>query len=291
MPNTYLADELHLTGENATAKVSPVGASLTHLSIDGIEVVAQVTKQTSAKNFAGVTLAPWPNRLAGGSWQYNGQNLTAPINDSAGNANHGLLFDRKFTLKEHTKKSAEFSSRLGADAVYPFEVDFLVRYELANGELVTTLTAKNHGTDKAPIAFGSHPYLTVANNSQVEIPAELQAVNNEHQIPIAFEPATKNKSASGEAPEFSSLSLDDCFTKLHFDSTGVATATIRNDDGSKIELWQESLFKYLMVYTLGNQLALEPQTAPANALNSGDDLIWLESGDAISASWGIRVIK
>lgn len=291
MPNTYLADELHLTGENATAKVAPLGASLTQLSIGGTEVVAQVTQQTSAKNFAGVTLAPWPNRLAGGNWQHNGQTLSAPINDPAGNANHGLLFDRKFAVLEHTQKSVVFSSRLGADAVYPFEVEFLVRYELANGELVTTLTAKNYGTDKAPIAFGSHPYITVANDSKVEIQAQLQAVNNDQQIPIGFEPATKNLAANGQPPAFGTLSLDDCFTKLNFDSSGVATTKIKNLDGSKIELWQDSLFKYLMVYTLQNQLALEPQTAPANAFNSGTDLIWLESGDASSASWGIRVSK
>jgi aldose 1-epimerase len=35
-------------------------------------------------------------------------------------------------------------------------------------------------------------------------------------------------------------------------------------------------------------LALEPQTCPANAFNSGEDLIWLESGQTWSASWGVR---
>ena len=291
MPNSFLADELHLIGENSTAKVAPLGASLTQLNIGGTEVIAQVTMQTSTKNFAGVTLAPWPNRLAGGCWQHNGQTLCAPINDSAGNANHGLLFDRQFAVLKHTKNFVQFSAVLGSEAVYPFDVEILVSYEMVNGELVSTLTAKNHGSDKAPVAFGSHPYVTVSKTSTVEIHADLQAVNNENQIPVAFEPATKNKSASGEAPAFAELRLDDCFTNLNFDSSGIATTTINNVDGSRIQLWQEALFKYLMVYTIGSQLALEPQTAPANALNSGTDLIWLEPGDSISASWGIRVIK
>ena len=34
-------------------------------------------------------------------------------------------------------------------------------------------------------------------------------------------------------------------------------------------------------------VALEPMTAPANALNSGEGLRWLEPGGTFSAEWGI----
>jgi aldose 1-epimerase len=38
-----------------------------------------------------------------------------------------------------------------------------------------------------------------------------------------------------------------------------------------------------------NLVAIEPQTAAANALATGDGLIWLESGETFTGSWGIEV--
>ena len=35
-------------------------------------------------------------------------------------------------------------------------------------------------------------------------------------------------------------------------------------------------------------IAIEPMTCGVNALNTGQDLIWLEPGDTWSASWGLR---
>ena len=35
-------------------------------------------------------------------------------------------------------------------------------------------------------------------------------------------------------------------------------------------------------------VALEPMTAPPDALNSGTGLIWLEPGESWTSSWGVR---
>jgi aldose 1-epimerase len=40
----------------------------------------------------------------------------------------------------------------------------------------------------------------------------------------------------------------------------------------------------------GNTLvALEPQSSPANALNTGDGLVWLEPGQVWSGRWGVDI--
>jgi aldose 1-epimerase len=36
-------------------------------------------------------------------------------------------------------------------------------------------------------------------------------------------------------------------------------------------------------------LALEAQSAPANAFNTGDGLVWLEPGQIWSGTWGIDI--
>jgi aldose 1-epimerase len=39
--------------------------------------------------------------------------------------------------------------------------------------------------------------------------------------------------------------------------------------------------------TLRKAIAIEPQTGPANAFNSKEDLIWLEPDQVFEASWGV----
>lgn len=285
MPIEFLENELLLQNEFATASVSPTGATLTQLVINDLQVVAHASVDDVKNAFAGVTLAPWPNRLAGAAWNHDGQEFVAGINDPKGNANHGLVFNRSFTIKTQTKESVVLACRLSQDPAYPFDVEIQVSYKLTGAQLDASISATNLGEQKAPIAFGTHPYLQVAPKSKITINAATQATNDVNQIPIGTKPAVEIV-----GKEFESLLLDDCFSDLARDASGIATTKIRNPDGTNFLLWQDQVFKYLMVYThptLG--IALEPQTAPANALNSGVDLTWLQAGEAITGSWGIRV--
>jgi aldose 1-epimerase len=62
-------------------------------------------------------------------------------------------------------------------------------------------------------------------------------------------------------------------------------------------LWGDESFTYVQVFTSRKlatrpagaaALAVEPMTAPANALNTGRGLRWLEPGETWKAEWGIR---
>lgn len=285
MAQEFLKGELLLESQSAFARVSPWGATLTELVINGDQVIQHASKPDVANSFAGVTLAPWPNRLAGGTWNFKGEALTAPANDGKGNANHGLVFDRKFEIEEQSASRVKFSIQLGSDLVYPFDVSVEVTYELIGEELSSEISATNKGSVAAPIALGTHPYFNVFPDSEIYISAASQAVNNAAQIPVGAEPVKIKPGA-----KFAELNLDDCFMNLVRDSKGIAETRIVKSNGREVTLWQDASFKYLMVYThphLG--IAIEPQTAPANAFNSGEDLTWLEPGATISASWGIRV--
>lgn len=304
MPTEFLEGEFELRAKNSSAIVSPWGASLMQLSINDREVIAHGTARAAREAYFGVTLAPWPNRLAGGSWLSNGKKLSSKLNDhlelgDEANANHGLVFERKFEIVNHTDNSALFRIFLGDDSVYPFKLELDVQYVLSDDQVEVTISAINLSDQKVPIAFGSHPYISVEPNSTINIPATTETINNTAQIPIGKQKSEKIR-VNGSAPTFQQLQLDDCFTDLVFDERGIATTEINNPDGSKINLWQSEAFKYLMVYThrelakLGvpvDAIALEPQTAPANALNSEEGLIWLEPNEVTSANWGIRVKK
>jgi aldose 1-epimerase len=208
-----------------------------------------------------------------------------PTNDGKGNANHGLVYNRKFQILEQTESSVIYSYRLGEDHVYPFEVEIVVSYELNSSGFTSRIGAINHGSATAPVAFGTHPYFMAFPDSKVTISAGKQSVSNEFQIPTGSEPATK------VTPDrYSQMKLDDCFFELVRDENGVAETTVSNPDGTYFSVWQDTGFPYLTVFTHPNLgLAIEPQSSPANALNSGEGLALLETGAETFGTWGIKV--
>ncbi|MFM6978369.1 MAG: hypothetical protein ACKOWR_06650, partial [Micrococcales bacterium] len=246
-----------------------------YLELDGVEAIAPVSEAAILNTFASVICAPWPNRIEDGVWK----SVNFPGNDSHGNALHGLVFDKHFEVKEQTDYSATLFFRLAASSNYPFELEIGATYLLTETGITVTYFAKNVGSGDAPYGVAAHPYFKVAKDSKFAIHAKQQAINNEKQIPIGLEPATK----AGEGLVFGETTLDDCFIGLTGD------VVISHADGSTVTIWQDDAFKYLMVYT-GHHLdglAIEPQTCPANAFNTGEDLIWLAPGQSWQANWGV----
>jgi aldose 1-epimerase len=93
--------------------------------------------------------------------------------------------------------------------------------------------------------------------------------------------------------------LDDDYTDLEF-RKGVATTKLLTEDGSGVEVWQEDIFKHVVIYTTDSfetetgvmsAVAIEPSTSAVNAFNSKQDLIWLEPNQTRSGSWGIKLLK
>ena len=257
------------------ARVNSLSAALTFLELDGVEVIAPVSDEAIVSTYASAICAPWPNRIADGIWQ----GAKFPGNDAHGNALHGLVFDKHFKLKTQTDNSATYAYQLEASESYPFDLEIGATYKLSETGLEVTYFAKNTGEGNAPYGVAAHPYFKVASDSKFSIRAKKQSINNEKQIPIGIEPATK----AGEYLIFGDTTLDDCFTELTGD------AVITHADGSSVTIWQDAAFKYLMVYTGHhlNGLAIEPQTCPADAFNTGEDLIWLAPGQTWQANWGV----
>jgi len=89
------------------------------------------------------------------------------------------------------------------------------------------------------------------------------------------------------------MKLDDCFTDLARDESGIAI--VRLSEGSDaVELWLDDTQPWLMLFSDDGEgpsrqgLAVEPMTAPVDAFNSGDGVRHLEPGETFTATWGIR---
>jgi len=91
------------------------------------------------------------------------------------------------------------------------------------------------------------------------------------------------------------IDIDQAYSDL--DPVDGVAASLTAPDGRSVSLWQDESFPYLQVFVtnvypedgkLVLAVAMEPMTAPANALASGQSLRWVESGDTFTAGWGIR---
>jgi aldose 1-epimerase len=141
------------------------------------------------------------------------------------------------------------------------------------------------------VGIGSHPYFPYTDGTKIEINAKTAAVHGSNMIPIAEVFSSELGLGPGKPELVAQLKLDTQFSQL-----GDPVVTVSNDEYS-FEVWQQDA-NWLMVYNttvfpwvkgMGNAIAIEPQTCPADAFNTGEDLRVLASGESTSMRWGVRL--
>ena len=303
------------------ATVSSHGAALLDLRLvagdqTGSELTIVTSEWPTAVDwFAGSTLAPWVNRLADGTWANGERRFTAFINDpSNACANHGLVFDKNFDVVAHTEQSVSLTTNLRDFDAYDFDIDIEVTYALTDAGLRVTYGLTNLDStplgSPAPFAVGAHPYLVTEPGSVFEFDVATEMAVDDRMLPTGKAVEREQLESAGAThagtnPAHRSILVsqpdhytDACFTGLSLNEDNLATARLtRPTHNAAVRLWQGAEFTHLQVFTLmhpeiaGGQtlLALEPQTAAANALNTGDALIWLKPGQTWQASWGLVI--
>ena len=149
---------------------------------------------------------------------------------------------------------------------------------------------------------GQHPYLSpgegTVDGCELELPARTRLlVDERHQIPVDREPVDGTPFDFRAPRPIGDLPIDSGFRDLIRDSRGRATARLHRPDGTCVELWVDEQYEVLQVYTAHTLapvrrrrgLAVEPMTCAANALQSGDGLARLESGESLAARWGVSL--
>lgn len=286
------------------AEISRIGAALRFLAIDGVELVEPGEFGTLSPFCEGVVMSPWPNRIDGGKWQYQGRTLEVPINlHQQQNANHGLLMDVAYDIVAQTESAVTLGAVIHARLGYPFDVETTVRYELADSGVKITHTAVNHSAADAPYALGGHPYFKIAGVATEDLflrsDAETVLVVDDRQIPTGSMPTAHSRFDMRSGVRVGDNFYDHDFTDLPRDAEGLAHTYLTAADGRGFDVWQDAEFKHVVIFTpnfyfadLGQEkryaCAIEPQTAGPNAFNTNEDLKWLKQGQEFVATWGIN---
>lgn len=285
------ADDVH-------AEITQVGAALRALTVDGVDLVPSYPDTSPTPAASGIVLLPWPNRVAGGRWTHDGVTRQLAISEPAyGNASHGLLRFMPYQPVAEEPHRVVLAATVFPQTGYPFLLDSTVAYEVGPRGLTVTHEVVNRGTDAAPCALGTHPYVQLGGVPTAELTIRLDAQTrfevDERLIPTAQTPV--DAATDLRAPRrLGDLSLDTAFGDLARDDDGRVRTTLTAPDGRSVSLWQGPGFDYVQVFTTdrypGQELAvaIEPMTAPANAFNSGQDLRILAPGERWAGQWGIE---
>lgn len=296
------------SGEQVTVRHGPweavvveVGGGLRSLTHGGVPVLDGFGEWEMAGGGRGQVLVPWPNRLAGGSYAWEGRDVRVPLSEPArGNAIHGLVRWSNWRATDRTEDRVTMRLRLHPQPAYPFALDLAATYALGADGLSVTLTATNVGDGPAPFGAGFHPYLTagtaVVDDAVLTVPAEAWLPADDRGIPTGERRPVDGDLDLRAGRAIAGSVLDHCFTGLDRDADGRAAVTLEGPSG-RLRLWMDGAFGFVMVFT-GDTLppehrrrgvAVEPMSCAADAFNSGAGLVALRPGGRFTGSWGIAI--
>lgn len=279
------------------ARITQVGAALRALQVDGVDLVPPYPAGTPTPAGSGIVLVPWPNRVRDGRWTQRGVTRQLALSEAAlGNASHGLLRYAPYTEAAASTDAVTLAATIFPQTGYPFTLGTRVTYALRGTGIEVTHEITNVGADEAPVAVGTHPYLFFGDVPTADLvltsSGSTRFVLDDRKLPVAEEPvdAATDLRAGRRVGD---LDLDTAYAGLHRGADGRARTTLAAPDGRTLTLWQGEGFDYVQVFTTDRYpdqdlaVAIEPMTAPADALNSGRGLRWLTPGETWTLDWGI----
>jgi aldose 1-epimerase len=283
--------------------VAEVGATLRAYSAGGLDVLDGFSVDEPSSAGRGQVLAPWPNRLDGGHYEFDDRPGAAALDEpELGNAIHGLVRWLPWLLASKTDEAVALECVLHPQPAYPWRLELGLEYRLAGDGLEVIARATNASLEAAPFGIGFHPYLTIGipvDDVRLTIPASRRLTTDERALPVGEEDVAETEFGFTLRRPVGATRLDTCFIGLARGSDGRSRARLQSTDGERgVEVWADEAFRCLQVYT-GDTLepaprrrqavAIEPMTCPPNAFASGVDVIRLEPGASWSGAWGIAL--
>ena len=306
MPATGTQHVLHLDGPDGpvTAVVAELAASLRRVQVGGTDIVQDYGLDALPSGASGIVLVPWPNRVRDGRWTLDGKAQQLDVTEpSKGNASHGLLRNAGYAVAERSDSTVTMAATVFPQHGYPFHLDVTVRYALTPSGIEITYGVRNVGEGSAPFGIGSHPYLRVGDAAMrdlvVTVSGERLLETDERSLPLRAVPVDGSPQDLRGGAALRGLDLDTAYTGLAT-VDGRVRHRLTAPDGTAVELAAEPVFRWVQVFTTEvydtddgriDAVAVEPMTCPADAFNSGTDLLHLGPGEQWSAGWSLALVS
>jgi galactose mutarotase-like enzyme len=262
-------DTLELSDDQARSSVTILparGAIATHFRVAGRELLYldEATLRDPKKNVRGgiPLLFPSPGKLEGDRFERGGARGAMK--------QHGFARDLGWRVGETSEREAaqatlELLSNEATRAAFPWDFRLSITFSLVGARLRLDVKVENRGTRAMPFAFGIHPYFLVADKAQARIATRATR---------AFDNVRK------EVVPFRGFDLTARELDLHLLDHGGTESSLTWKDGSRIAIRGSAELTRWVVWTVEGKdyVCLEPWTAPANALNTGESLLEVAPG-------------
>lgn len=241
------------------------GGMVTRFEVAGRPVLFldAATLEDETKNVRGgnPVLFPSPGPLAGDRFTRQGR--------SGSMKQHGFARQRPWSVVATTaaEVTLELASDEAARAQFPWDFVVRLRYALAGTTLTVETRVENRSDEEMPFALGFHPYFHVPDGAKARASIPTGATR-------AYDNVAKQTVDLRGPIDLTQKEVD-----LHLvDHAGGRATLDRGDD--RITLTADPELGRWVIWTLAGKdfVCLEPWTAAADALNTGDELLRLAPG-------------
>ncbi|HVX49366.1 MAG TPA: hypothetical protein VHB48_04385 [Chitinophagaceae bacterium] len=276
------------------AEIYAFGALLNAFGIRGYDtsynVIDGFTSPQDARDnitagFKSARLSPFPCRVTGGRYSFEGHDYVLDKFFLGQEAIHGLLFDAPFTVtskfagEEEAFVTLEFDYEK-SDEGYPFTFHSKVTYTLSkNDSLSISVEITNTGKNNMPLADGWHPYFTLGgsiNDWQFEMNAGKMLEFDDRLVPTGN---VVDSDLFLTSASIGSTFLDNSFV---LDNNDKPACTLSNPaNGLQLTITARENYPYLQVYTPPHRksIAIENLSGAPNTFNNGIGLIIAKPGE------------
>ncbi len=283
-------------GELQATVLPGYGMLVASLKWRGVELLRRIDDLESAAakgSTAGIPLLyPWANRLDGMRYRAAGREVLldpkSPLLHLDGNGLpiHGVPWAQlRWQVTKSTSSSMTARLDWSGDLLSVFPFPHKVEMEIGLAECLSIAVTVIAEEATVPISFGFHPYFGLTDipraNWRLHLPAMQKLTPDMRGIP------------TGERTGFAARdnALDDTIYDDGFALESKPARLALSGDGQKIAFEFGQGFRFAQVYAPKGQelVALEPMTAPTNALAGGQDLPLVKAGERFTAKFRITI--
>jgi aldose 1-epimerase len=272
-------------------------SSLRHRGVELLDLGHGVEAYAERGKTMGIPLLyPWANRLSRPGYAAAGASVALPApegrypTDPGGLPIHGAM-PGDMVWEADAGDGGGLRAVLAWDApglreLFPFAHRVECEAAVTERGLSLSTTVHADGADRVPVAFGYHPYLTLAGSDrqgwQVDLGATQRLSLDERMIPTGERtPLTHRDFLLADE------SWDDGLAGLE------SPAQFLVSDGERaLSVSFEAGYEWAQVYAPPGHdyICFEPMTAPTDALNSGEGLAVIDPGESYRACFTIAAI-
>lgn len=226
-------------------------------------------------------LFPFPNRIAGGTFTWDGQTWTLPLNDAPKlNAIHGFACRRPWSIVTQgaNDSSAWVTGRYQSHPdEWPAAHQLTVTLRLGLDSLRLEAEVSNPDTKPLPFGLGYHPYFAVpfapgtdAADCRVQVPAESFWELRDCLPTGKVYPVDPGRDLR-QPRHYGEVTVDDVLTALPRGPAGRLhpLGQVTGAPGCTLEVFGDDSFRAVVVFTPPHRQAfcIEPYTCPTDAVN------------------------